>query len=53
MNDSNLFEVYFYKYCKRCKYKNLREEEDPCNECLSNPLNVESHKPINFEEKEV
>lgn len=41
-------EVYFDKYCEKCKYKDLKEAKDPCHECLSNPVNLYSHKPINF-----
>ena len=44
-------EVYFDPYCKECKYEKLKDEEDPCNECLTNPVNTYSHKPVNFEEK--
>lgn len=44
-------EVYFGHYCKRCKHWELSEDKDPCDECLANPSNLYSHKPINFEEK--
>lgn len=50
--DENHQEVYFDKYCKTCKNKDTKEYEDPCNDCLSEPVNVGSHKPINWEEKE-
>jgi hypothetical protein len=43
--------VCFDKYCPLCKNNKLAEEEDPCNECLTTPANINSHKPINFEEK--
>lgn len=42
-------EVYFDKYCKQCKYKNLGESEAPCDECLNHSMNHHSHKPVNFE----
>ena len=45
-------EVYFDKYCKSCKYKNLKEDEDPCHDCLNEPSNLYSHKPVNYVEKE-
>lgn len=45
-------EVYFNQYCKTCEYKNLKESEESCDECLSNPINEYSHKPINYKEKE-
>ena len=44
-------EVYFDQYCNTCKNKNIKESKDPCNECLSNPLNLYSHKPINYKEE--
>lgn len=44
-------EVYFHQYCPRCLYKEAPEGEDPCNECLANPSNEYSHKPINFKTK--
>lgn len=43
MNDENLQEVYYDRYCKTCKHKKLPEEADPCDECLSNPVNYATH----------
>ena len=45
-------EVYFDQYCNKCKYKDKLEEKDPCHECLGNPTNLYSHKPVKYEEKE-
>ena len=47
---SNYKEVYFNEYCSKCKYKDTLESDDPCDECLTNPSNIDSHKPINFKE---
>ena len=44
-------EVYFDRYCKTCEHENLDESEDPCNECLENPKNAYSSKPVNWKEK--
>ena len=44
-------EVYFNQYCSECKHKDVNSEEDPCNECLTSPVNLYSHKPVNFEQK--
>lgn len=47
-------EVYFHLYCGHCKHKDA-EESDPyskCNDCLSEPINIDSHKPLYFEEVE-
>lgn len=51
MEDSRLKEVYFGNYCESCKYEQTDETDDPCNECLSYPENVDSHKPIHYKEK--
>lgn len=44
--------INFDKYCKTCKYSDLEEVEDPCNDCLDNPTNMNSKKPIHYEEDE-
>lgn len=49
MEFSNKF-VHFDEYCVKCKNKNTKETEDPCNECLTNPVNEHSHKPVSYEE---
>ena len=41
-------EVDFGDYCKTCKHAKTPEAEDPCNECLEYPMNVYSHKPVNW-----
>ena len=52
MNNEGYKEVYFDKYCKTCKYKNLTAADDPCDECLEETVNVYSHKPVKYEEEE-
>lgn len=47
--DNEYKEVYFYEYCEKCKYKNVDDVKDPCNECLDEPANLYSHKPVKFE----
>jgi regulator of replication initiation timing len=47
MNDEK--EVYFDQYCKSCKHRGLKESKDPCNDCLAEPSNTNSHKPMNKE----
>jgi hypothetical protein len=44
-------EVYFDQYCKSCKHHGLEESKDPCNGCLAEPSNTNSHKPMNYESK--
>ncbi len=43
--------VDFLTYCETCKHKNLKESEEPCDECLENPVNFDSHKPVKWEKK--
>ena len=43
--------VEFHKYCELCEYKNKSETDDPCFECLDNPVNVYSHRPVKFKMK--
>lgn len=40
--------VDFHLYCPKCQHKDLPETEDPCNECLTEPVNENSHKPVNY-----
>ena len=49
--DEDLMEVYFHEYCNTCVHKDVNEAEDPCDECLANPVNSCSHKPVNWKEK--
>ena len=50
-DNETMKEVYFDKYCKTCEHHNKKESEDPCWDCLNEPVNAESHKPIKWEEK--
>lgn len=43
-------EVYFNEYCHKCKYEEVTDTEEPCNECLTCGAREDSHKPINFKE---
>lgn len=51
MEDTKL-EVYFDEYCRLCKYSGTSEVKDPCNDCLANPMNENSHKPVFWKSKE-
>lgn len=44
-------EVHFHEYCKTCKHKKVANTDDPCDECLSEPINLYSHKPVKWEAK--
>ncbi len=43
-------EVYFGEWCPKCVNHDKPETEDPCWDCLDNPMNIESHKPLYFKE---
>lgn len=49
--DDSYKEVYFDQYCKTCKHETVSEDKDPCYECLDEPVNSHSHKPVKWEEK--
>ena len=45
--------VEFENYCKTCEHKDVEQHKDPCHECLSEPTNLHSKKPVNYKKKEV
>jgi len=45
-------EVYFNEYCPKCKNAETFEGDEPCNECLAQGWNDDSHKPIRFKPKD-
>lgn len=45
-------EVIYEGYCQKCKYVNIREQDDPCNACLTQNWNVDTHRPVNFKKKD-
>lgn len=34
-------EINFNKYCALCKYRDLKESQEPCNTCLETPAKDE------------
>lgn len=61
---NNTKEVYFAQYCLKCKYWEKDSSEDPCwfwtcqaihkcnrGNCMNEGFNIDSHKPVKFEEK--
>ena len=52
MDHQDYKEVYFHEYCKTCKHKELKEYEEPCDECLSEAINLSTHRPVRYEKKE-
>ena len=43
--------VDFKKYCETCIHKSIDEVKDPCNECLDNPVNENSEKPVKYQKE--
>ena len=43
--------VRFDEWCDKCAHWKTKDEDEPCNECLCEPLNTNSKQPIRFEEK--
>lgn len=50
--DEDYKEVDFETYCKTCKYSDLDEARDPCNECLEHGMNIQTSKPTEWEPKD-
>lgn len=44
--------VEYERFCTKCKHEAVDANEEPCEECLSNPVNLHSHKPVKFEERD-
>lgn len=46
-------EALYGKYCVKCKHHKLEGWRDPCNDCLNQGWNIDSHKPVFFEEARI
>lgn len=44
-------EVYYHEYCSKCQHRKVDEHEMPCAECMNEPLNWNTHRPMRFEER--
>lgn len=51
MQPNDYKEVDFETYCKTCQFKNAQEDEDPCYECLKEPVNLHSVKPTKWRKR--
>jgi hypothetical protein len=52
MSDENREKIVdFYEYCPTCKHEKLSEDDDPCYDCLNEPVNIDSRRPVNWEKK--
>ena len=52
MSESREKIVDFRLYCPMCANYEVKQDEEPCNECLTYPVNTDSRKPVKFKEKE-
>lgn len=43
-------EVCFGQYCESCRHRDKLENEYPCDECLEEPINLYTNKPVRYEE---
>lgn len=52
MNEEKI--VNYELYCHNCEHFEEDESDPkcPCWDCLDEPFNIDSHKPINFKEKD-
>jgi hypothetical protein len=48
--ENNTKEVYFSEWCNKCKHAKDEEWKDPCNTCLAEPYNYDTHRPTKYEE---
>ena len=49
MTENDMKEVDF-TYCLQCLHWTKSEAEEPCHECMDNPVNAHSRKPVMYEE---
>lgn len=51
MADHQYKEVRFDLYCGTCEHSDKDGNEEPCGRCIDHPFNIDSHKPVKYEEK--
>lgn len=44
-------EVYFHEYCEICKHRDVKNTEEPCDTCLSEPINWNTHRPVKYDKQ--
>ena len=50
--ETNTKEVYFDIFCPLCEHWKTNEADSPCDECLAQGYNENSHTPIKYKAKE-
>lgn len=51
MTQNSPMMVRYDLWCSKCKNKDVKENDDPCEECLDHPVNDSTERPIHFKEK--
>ena len=51
MIENNQRIVCYDIWCQKCLCKDIKENDEPCEECLDNPTNENTERPIKFKEK--
>ena len=44
--------VEYGKWCENCFYKDTKEDDDPCFDCLAEPAKDEGRQPIHYKPKQ-
>lgn len=52
MTNDGYKEVHYNEYCPKCVNYEKDMTDDPCNDCLSEPVNLHTNKPVKFIEKD-
>lgn len=48
-----MYDKEVYYSCHQCEYEKKLEDQEPCHECLNNPVRHFSHKPLRFKKKQL
>ena len=48
--DQSHEKIVNFAYCKFCEHKNEPESSEACSDCLENPVNIDSQRPIRFKD---
>ena len=51
MIENSQMMVRYDIWCQKCTHKNTKENDEPCDECLDNPVSENTERPIKFKEK--
>ncbi len=51
MTENSRIMVRYDLWCDKCQHKTIKENDEPCEECLDHPINENTERPINFKEK--